>query len=150
MEIIERVKELAANYLEKNGIELIDVIYRREQGGMTLRLLVDTPQGISIAGCEALNTYLGELLDKENVIEDHYLLEISSPGLDRPLVSDKDFERVVGENVYVSTYEPIGSRREHEGKLIGINKDDIVVVSNGMSTVIPRQKIAKAKLKIEF
>jgi ribosome maturation factor RimP len=150
MEIIERVKELAANYLEKNGIELIDVIYRREQGGMTLRLLVDTPQGISIAECEALNTYLGELLDKENVIEDHYLLEISSPGLDRPLISDKDFERVVGKDIYVSTYEPIESRREHEGKLIGINKDDIVVVSNGMSTVIPRQKIAKAKLKIEF
>ena len=67
MEIVDRVKELLAPYLEEKGIELVEMTYRREQGGMTLRVLAYTPQGITIAECEALNNYLSELLDKENV-----------------------------------------------------------------------------------
>lgn len=150
MEVIDRVKELAARYLEENGIELVDITYKHEQGGMVLRLLVDTPEGISVAECEALNGYLSELLDKENAIEEHYLLEIASPGLDRPLRSDKDFKRVMDKVIYVSTYEPIDLKREHEGILVGMDKDNIVIELDGISTVIPRQKIARAKLKVEF
>lgn len=150
MEVVDCVKELAANYLEKNGIDLVDITYKHEQGGMVLRLLVDTPEGISVAECEALNSYLSELLDKENTIEEHYLLEISSPGLDRPLRSDKDFKRAMDKVIYVSTYEPIDLKREHEGILVGMDKDNIVIELDGISTVIPRQKIARAKLKVEF
>ena len=150
MEIVDRVKSLIERYLEKNGIELVDVIYRREQGGITLRLLVDTPQGITIAECEALNTYLSELLDKEDVIEGHYVLEVASPGLDRPITTDGDFKRVMGKEIDITTYEPIDMRSTHEGRLIGMDKENIVIESGGISTVIPRAKIALARLKIEF
>jgi len=150
MEVVERVKELISSYLEENNIELVDVTYKREQGGMTLRLLVDTPEGITIAECEALNNYLSERLDKENVIEEHYLLEVSSPGLDRPIATDRDFACSMGKVLDITTYEPVDAKRTHAGRLIGMDKDNIVVESKGISTVIPKLKIAKAKRKIEF
>ena len=149
MGIIERVNELITSYLEENCIELVDITYKRESGGMTLRLLVDTPEGITIAECESLNNYLSEVLDKENVIEEHYLLEVSSPGLGRPITTDKDFARFIGKMLDITTYEPIDGKRAHIGKLIGMDKDNIVIEAGGISTVIPKAKIAKAKLKIE-
>ncbi len=150
MEVMDRVKELIADYLEENEIELVDITYKREGGGMVLRLLVDTPQGVTIAECEAVNNYLSELLDLENVIEEHYLLEVASPGLDRPLTTERDFERVVGKTLEATTYEPIDGRKAHEGKLIGMDKEKIVLESSGVSTVIPRRLIARARLKIEL
>src|SRR3990167_2146356 len=96
MELVERVKELVRNYLQDNEIELVDITYKREQGGMVLRLLVDTPQGITVDECERLNNFLSELLDKEDVISEHYTIEVASPGLDRPIVTDRDFQRVLG------------------------------------------------------
>lgn len=150
MDMIDRVNVLIAGYLEQNGIELVEITYRREGGGMTLGLLVDTPTGISIAECEALSNYLSEQLDEENVIHDRYLLEVSSPGLDRPLTTDRDFRRVMGKRLDVTTFEAIDMRKTHEGNLIGMGKEDIVIESNGISTVIPRAKIAMARLKIDF
>ena len=150
MEVVERVNELITSYLEENGIELVDITYKRESGGMTLRLLVDTPEGITIAECEALNNYLSEVLDKENVIEEHYLLEVSSPGLGRPITTDRDFARSIGKALDITTYEPIDGKRAHKGKLIGMDKDNIVIEADDVSTVIPKTRIAKAKLKIEF
>lgn len=150
MDVIERVNSLIESYLQENGIELVDIIYRREQGGMVLRLLVDTPEGITVVECEKLNNFLSEALDKEEVITDHFLLEVASPGLDRPLVTDRDFTRVMGKELDVRMYEPVDGKREHQGKLLGMDKENIVIESDGISTVIPRTKIAKAKLKIEF
>jgi len=150
MEIIDRVKELISGYLKDNGIELVEITYRREQGGMTLRLLVDTPSGIRIDECEGLNNYLSELLDTEDVIQEHYIIDVSSPGLDRPIKTDRDFERSIDKTLEITTYEPIDGRKTHEGRLVGIAKDGIVVESKGISTVIPRNKIALARLKIEI
>lgn len=150
MEIVDRVNSLIKGYLEENGIELVETTYRREQGGMVLRLLVDTPESITIDECERLNNYLSELIDKEGVIDEHFLLEVASPGLDRALVTDRDFVWVMGKALEVSMYEPVDGKREHEGKLIGMDKDSIVVENDGISVVIPRAKIAKAKLKIDF
>ena len=150
MEIIERVNELIANYLEKNGIELVDITYKREQGGMVLRLLVDTPQGITIDECEKLNNFLSETLDKEDMISERYTVEVASPGLDRPIITYRDFQRVLGKTLDITTYQTIDGRKTHEGKFIGMDKENVVIESNGTSTVIPRKLIARAKLKIEF
>lgn len=149
-DIIDRIKELLQSYLDENSIELVEIMYRREQGGMVLRLLVDTVEGISIAECESLNNYLSELLDRENVIEERYTLEVSSPGLDRPMVTDRDFERSMGKDIDISVYEAVDGKKRHEGKLIGMDKEKIVIEAEGVSVVIPRTKIAKAKLKINF
>ena len=150
IEIVDRVRELVDPYLKANGAELIEIIYRREQPGMVLRLLVDTPGGITIDECEAINNYLSEFLDSQNVIEEHYVLEVSSPGLDRPIKTDRDFERVMGREITVNTFEPVDGKKTIEGTLVGMNKDEVVVESDGISTVVPRQKIAMARLKIEF
>jgi len=150
MEIIDRVKGAMAGYLEDKGIELVDITYRREGNGMVLRVLADTPQGITMAECEALNNYLSETLDRENVIEEHYTLEVSSPGLDRPMKTSRDFERSLGRKIEVTTYAAIDGRKMHEGALIGIDKETIVLESGGISVVIPRNMIARSQLKIEF
>jgi ribosome maturation factor RimP len=149
-DITEVVKELVQPYLEESGVELVEITYRREQGGMTLRLLVDTPEGIKIAECESLNNHLSELLDKEEVIGEHYIIEVASPGLDRPLKTDRDFERVLGKDLEVTTYVLVDGRKAHEGRFIGMDKESIVIESGGVSIVIPKASIALARLKIEF
>lgn len=150
MEIIDMVKELVATYLADHNIELVEMTYRREQEGMVLRLLVDTPEGITIRECEELNNYLSEALDKENVIAERHILEVSSPGLDRPMKTDKDFERAMSKVLEVSAYEPIDGKKQHEGKLVGMDRENIVLEANGISTAIPRVKIAMARRKVEF
>lgn len=150
MEIKDRVKELIRNYIEDNGIELVDITYKREQGGMVLRLLVDTPQGITIDECEKLNNFLSELLNKEDIISEHYTVEVASPGLDRPIITDRDFRRVLGKALDITTYQAIDGRKTHEGRLVGMDTDNIVMESGGVSTAIPRKLIARARLKIEF
>lgn len=150
MEVIDRVRELAENYVAAHGIEIVDIIYRREAQGVVLRLLVDKPHGITLKECEDMNNYLSALLDKEEVIDGRYILEVSSPGLDRPIITDRDFERAMGKALNVTTYEPVDGRKAHAGMLIGMDRDSIVIESSGVSTVIPRSKIAKAVLRIEF
>ena len=150
MEVVDRVNSLIAGYLDENGIELVDITYKREQGGITLRLLADTKDGITIAECEKLNNYLSYMLDKENVIDERFILEVASPGLDRSIITDRDFERSMGKALEMSTYEPIDAKRTHVGNLIGMDKEKVVIESDGISTVIPRAKIARAKLKVEF
>ena len=117
---------------------------------MVLRLLADTAEGITIKECEELNNFLSEALDKESVIDERYLLEVSSPGLDRPIKTDRDFERAMGKNLEINTFEKIDGKKRHEGKLIGMTKDDMVIEDDGISAVIPRDKISLARLKIEL
>ena len=150
MEITERVKKLITDYLETNNIELIEITYRREQAGMVLRLLVDTPDGVKVKECEDLNNFLSEALDKEDFIDKRYILEVASPGLDRPIVSDRDFERSMGKVLAITTYESIDGNKVRAGKLIGMDKDNIVIEADGISTVIPRSKIANARQKAKF
>ncbi|MFA6141831.1 MAG: ribosome maturation factor RimP [Candidatus Omnitrophota bacterium] len=146
----EQVSSLIASYLEENSIDLVEITYKREQGSMILRLLVDTAQGITINECEKLNNYLSEFLDKNDIVDEHYLLEVASPGLDRPITTDKDFKRVMGKELYISTYERIDAKKEHEGRLIGMDKESVIIESGGVATVIPKIKIARAKRRIEI
>lgn len=147
--IVERVQELVRPYLDAHEMELVDIMYRREQGGMVLRLLVDTAECITIEECGALNNYLSETLDKEDIIQDRYTIEVASPGLDRHLSTDRDFERVMGLDIEVTTYERIDGRKTHSGNFIGMDKENIVLGQSGVSTVIPRKSIAVARIKIE-
>ncbi len=150
MEVIDRVKELAKTYLEEHNIEIVGITFRREQQGLVLRILADKPEGIDLSECEELNNFLSEALDKEYVIQDRYILEVSSPGLDRPLKTDRDFERSMGEVLEIATFEVIDGRKTHEGLLLGMDKDNIVLESSGVSAVIPKVKISLARRKIEL
>ena len=150
METIDRVKEIAKDYIAQHDIEVVDITFRRESQGLVLRILADKPQGIRVSECEEFNKFLSEALDKEDVIQDRYILEISSPGLDKPIKTDRDFERAMGKGLEITTYEMIDGRKTHEGFFLGMDKDNIIIESDGVSTVIPKERIALARLKIEF
>jgi ribosome maturation factor RimP len=150
MEIVDRVREILEIYLKEHGIELIDIIFRREGAGLVLRVVADTADGITVSECTGINKFLSEVLDREDVIQDRYTLEVSSPGLDRPIKTDRDFERSMGKELEFTTFEAIDGRKTHEGVLIGMDKDNVVLERDGVSTVIPRIKIALARLKIDF
>lgn len=151
MEIVDRIREISEIYIKDHGIELIDITFKREgPAGLVLRVIVDTDEGIKVGECADLNNFLSEVLDRENVIEDRYTIEVSSPGLDRPIKTDRDFERSMGKSLEFTTFEAIDGRKTHEGVLVGMDKDNVVIERQGVSTVIPRIKIALARLKIDF
>ena len=150
MEVVDKVREIAEVYLRDHGIELIDIVFRREGQGLVLRIVADTAEGITVSECTGLNKFLSEVLDREDVIQDRYTLEVSSPGLDRPIKTDKDFERSMGKELELTLFEAIDERKTHEGLLVGMDKDNVVIERQGISTEIPRSKIALARLKIEF
>ena len=118
---------------------------------MVLRVLLDKPSHITIDECGKINNELSERLDEANIIEEHYVLEVSSPGLDRPIIKRMDFERALGKDIRVSTYGPIDGKNVFIGKLLGIGDLTIVVEDKeGISTEIELKKIARAKLEIAF
>ncbi len=145
IDVISKVKELIDGLLSERGVELIDIVYRRESGGMALRLLVDKEGGIALDECAGLNHRVSELLDQGDIMIDGYTLEVSSPGLDRPLKTRRDFERVMGKRIRVHTYEPVNERRDFEGDVKFVDDEKIVVDE----VEIGLKKISKAKLKIE-
>ncbi len=149
MDIVNRVTEILSPIAELRGVEIVDITYKREGPAMALRILLDKTDGITLDECGQVNKELSELLDEENIIDGHYILEVSSPSLDRPMKTDEDFQRVLGKDVKVTTYAPINGKNVFIGKLLGIGSSTIVLEDNeGISTEVPREKIAKARLEI--
>ncbi|NQU94971.1 MAG: ribosome maturation factor RimP [Candidatus Omnitrophica bacterium] len=150
MEIANRIKEILEPIANERKYCVVDIMYKREGGKLVLRILLDKEGGIAMDECAGLNSELSELLDKENAIEDQYTLEISSPGLDRKLEKDKDFVWAVGKKVKVTTYAPLDGKNTFRGTLIGLGEDTAVIDENGISTEIPREKIASARLESDI
>lgn len=146
MQIKEKIQELVSNLLIENEIELVDMIYRRESGNTILRFFVDKVAGVTLDDCTKLSEEIGKILDSQDIMPSHYLLEVSSPGLDRPLKTKRDFERVIGQRIRVHTYEPICDKRDHGGEVKNID-DEYVTVDE---VKIPLNKISKAKLEVKI
>jgi ribosome maturation factor RimP len=151
----KKVSELLAPYLEKNDLDLYRVEYKKEGKDWVLRVYLDKPvdadtEYVSIEECEDVTRWLSDILDKEDLIDRSYNLEVSSPGLDRELINESDFERFKGRLVEVRTYEQINGSKEHEGELLG-KEDGIVKISEGNVTLeIPADKISKINLAVVF
>ncbi len=149
--VLEKIRELTAQALSEARIELVDLTYRNESGGMVLRFTVDKGGGISIGDCGNLSRKIEGILDEANAMEDPYALEVQSPGLDRRLTRTSDFERAIGKEIIAGTYGPIAGTREHTGKLKWVNEDKIELETpEGGEIIIPRAMIAKAKLYVKF
>ena len=149
--VLEKVRELAARAISDARAEIVDVTFRRESGGMVLRFTVDKAGGITIDECGNISHRIEGILDEANFIEDPYVLEVQSPGLDRPLAKTSDYERAIGREVEVHTYGPVANRREHVGRLKWVGEDKIEIeTSIGEDIIIPRNIIAKAKLYVKF
>src|SRR3989338_1423962 len=100
-DIIDKVRPIISNILSDNKIELVSMTYRREGRDNVLRILADTAKGITAAECARVNEFISEALDREDIIGERYLLEVSSPGLDRPLKTKADFVKELGKKVRI-------------------------------------------------
>ena len=155
-DICERVRLAAQPILESLGLELVDLEFKRSGREAVLRLFIDKEGGVTLDDCADVSRELSMLLDVEDFIPCEYNLEVSSPGLDRPLKSTADYYRFVGRLVKVKTYEPFpddaGNRRKtFVGRLDGL-RDGVVVLtlSEGPTASIPLERVAKANLEFVF
>jgi len=151
-EIIEKVKELLQPLLEEGGYELVDVEFVREPIGWVLRIYADRPQGgITISDCQWISERLGTMLDVEDLIPHSYNLEVSSPGLDRPLKSQKDFSRHTGKVIKVRTLEPLGNQRNFKGELISAGESSFTMrdVSRNAEVEISYDNVKSARVDVD-
>lgn len=148
--IINQVKALVLPVLEEFGIELVEVQYRHEQRGWVLRLVIDKQDGVSLDDCVAVSREIGQLLDIEDFIEQSYNLEVSSPGLERPLKSMKDFQRFVGRKARIKTTELIAGEHVFIGRIKLTEGESIVLEVGRKEVTIPFSQVAKARLEVEF
>lgn len=148
--VIERVEAVALPVLEESGLELVDVQYRREQNGWILRLIIDKQDGLNLNDCAAVSREISQLLDIENFIDQAYNLEVTSPGLDRPLKSIAEFERFVGRKAKIKTIDPIAGEHVFIGKINRTEGESIVLEVGTKEVTILFSQVAKARLEVEF
>ena len=143
----ERVAPLAARIAAREGCELVQCVYVHEGGRWVLRVYIDRPDGITIEHCTAVSRQMSTVLDVEDCIPHAYHLEVSSPGLDRPLNTPDDYQRFAGEPVHIRTTMPIDGRRRFRGILEKL-EDEVVTVADeaGRLFQIPLDKVRKARL----
>ena len=146
----QKAEELITPIVEANGFELVDVEYVKEAGNWYLRSYIDKPGGITVDDCEVISRLLSDWLDKEDFIEDSYIMEVSSPGLGRPLKKDKDFERSLGEEVELRLYKPRNRQKEFTGILKAYDKDTVTLEMDGAEEVFERGEIALIRLAFDF
>jgi len=149
-EIVDHVRAIADPLLTNEGMELVEVNYRRESRGWVLRLTIDKEGGVTLDDCSRVSQQLGRELDVEDFISSSYVLEISSPGLTRPLRSEKDFIKYCNRLIKLRTVDPINSRQQFKGKLLSVSNNQIELEMEEGIVQIPLAKIAKANLEIEF
>jgi ribosome maturation factor RimP len=149
-EILDRVREIADPILSDEGMELVEIEYRRESRGWVLRLYIDKPEGITLDDCTRISHEVGRSLDVEDFISIPYALEVSSPGLTRPLKKERDFVRYRNQIIKVKTVDPIENRRQFKGKLLGISEDRIEIEMGRKVFQIPLSNVAKANLEMDW
>lgn len=118
--IEKTIEEIVLPIVDKNNFELIDVEYIKEAGHYYLRVYIDKEGGIGLNDCKMVSEGLSETLDKIDPIKENYFLEISSPGIDRPLKKDNDFERYKGRDVELKLYKALDGQKQFEGELVGL------------------------------
>ncbi len=150
-EIIEsKTEALLVPICEDAGVSIYDVEYVKEGGDYILRAYIDKEGGVNIDDCVAVNRVLSDLLDKEDYIEEAYVLEVSSPGLGRKLTKDKHLEKALGQSVDIKTYKPVDKVKDFTGILKSYDKDKIVIEADDKELEFKRSDIAKISLTLEL
>ncbi|MBI4572531.1 MAG: ribosome maturation factor RimP [candidate division NC10 bacterium] len=150
-EVVERIRTVAEPILAERGLELVEVEFQREGRGWILRLYMDRAGGVTLGDCQQVSEELGDHLDVEDLIDHPYHLEVSSPGLDRPLTREADFLRYAGKAVRITTHEAVEGQRNFRGRLAGLEDGMVLLdLAEGRRVRIPRGLIAKARLEIEL
>lgn len=154
--VVERARSVLGPVLARDGYELVEVEWIRGGGRWTLRLFIDKPGGVNLHDCQSVTRTVDPILDVEDFIEPAYDLEVSSPGLDRPLRTPDHFARYAGQRVHVKAYGPVpgtaeGSpgRKNWTGILRGFRDGAVLVDVDGALHRIPHDRIAKAHLEVD-
>ncbi|WML39092.1 ribosome maturation factor RimP [Neobacillus sp. OS1-2] len=152
--VTEVVEELATPLFQELGLELVDIEYVKEGKSWFLRVYIDKDTGVDIEDCGLVSERLSEKLDEIDPIPHNYFLEVSSPGAERPLKKEKDFEKAIGKNVFIKTYEPINGEKSFEGTLLEFDgqlvKIEIKIKTRKKIIDIPFEKVANARLAVIF
>ena len=145
-----KTEELIAPIIAQNGFELVDIEYVKEAGTWYLRIYMDKPGGITIDDCELVSRAFSEILDQEDYIEDSYIMEVSSPGLLRPIKKDKDFERNLEKEIEIKTYRMIDKTKDFVGVLKSYDTDSITIEDENGERSFQRSDLALIRPYIEF
>lgn len=147
-------EEMVLPILNEMQLELVDVEFKKEGKNWFLRVFIDSDDGVDIEDCGTVSERLSELLDENDPIPQAYFLEVSSPGAERPLKKEKDLEKAIGKNVYISTYEPVHDEKAFEGKLIAFDGKELIIATKQktrtVEVTIPYEKVASARLAVVF
>jgi ribosome maturation factor RimP len=146
-DVLERIREMARGILECEGMNYVHLEMKQSGGGTVLRLLIDREGGVTLDDCSRVSRRLSTQLDIEDPIARAYTLEVSSPGLDRPLYGEDDYRRFAGRRVRVTTVVPRDGRRRFVGRLAGVAGDALrLVLDGGEEIAIPGEQIAEARI----
>ena len=146
-----KVRALLTQVIEETGVELVDIEFAKEGQNWYLRIYIDKSNGITIDDCEKISRIAEKVLDEKDIIEQAYILEVSSPGIDRPLKTDKDFEKFVGEIVDIKLYKAINKKKEFQGELKGLEGTIVTIIEEtGEELSFERKDIASIRLAVLF
>ena len=148
--VIENILHMAESLLVGKNMELVDLEFRKEGVGKVLRLFIDKTDGVTVEDCANISRELSTLMDVNETIEEKYVLEVSSPGLRRPLKKIDDFKKFKGKLVLIKTKEPIENRKVFKGYLKDTNDEGIEMDIDGLLYSLSFQQIHKANLEIDF
>ena len=147
----QKSEEILLPIIEEYGFELVDVEYVKEGGTWYLRTYIDKEGGISIDDCEKVSRRLSDILDEKDYIDDTYIMEVSSPGLGRPLKKEKDFKRSLGKEVDIRTYRMIDKQKEFTGILKDYDKDTVTIeLDDETLKTFEKGDIALIRLAFDF
>ena len=146
----QKAEALVSPMEEKYGFELVDVEYVKEGGSFYLRAYIDKPGGITVDDCETVSREFSDKLDEADFIEEAYIMEVSSPGLGRPLKKEKDFKRSIGKEVEIRTYRPIDREKEFYGVLKAYDENSVTIDCEEEERTFQKAEIALIRLAFDF
>jgi len=157
-EPLEQIRAIAERVARSHGLEIWDIVSRRETTGVVVRIFIDRPgpaataeESVSIEDCEQVSREIGTILDVEDPLPFAYTLEVSSPGLDRPLRGEQDYRRFAGRLAKIVVSEPVDNQKAFEGRLRGIEDRAVLLEGpKGRLHRLPMQLITRARLEVEF
>jgi ribosome maturation factor RimP len=158
MEPLERIRAIADRVARSHGLEIWDIVSRRETTGLVVRVFIDRPgpaataeESVSIEDCEQVSRELGTILDVEDPLPIAYTLEVSSPGLDRPLRGEADYRRFAGRLAKIVVSQAVDNQTAFEGRLRGIEDRAVLLEGpRGRMHRLPLQLITRGRLEVEF
>lgn len=149
-DLLKLVSDWMDEIIEGTDLEVVDIEYVKEGGTYFLRVYIDKPGGVNVDDCRDVTLKLSDLLDEADPISHAYTLEVSSPGIERPLKKPEDYARFIGRKINVRTYQAIDGRKQFEGKLTAFDSGIVTLDIQGKQYEIPHDQIAKARLAVEF